>query len=338
MVGKSFAVLIYLLCGAMIASWPIMVQWALQYENGPLRDLQRWIEKPAVESNVGTLLVRYSWPSGIICGLLIGSTLVWWPASYASISIPQYSVYGLIVVFASVLLVPCHRPLMSAQHRAGWRKLLVVVAILISLLLSFSTGIMQQPSAMLTSWHHWGAFIGPSEMMLSGARIFYDFPAQYGFGPTSLIAMSCGDNCWLGMYFVVATTTLLFSLAILYVVATTNVRRLGTYAVLLVVTVLVCFFWDAYPPFVSSPRVAPSVSGLRFLPAIAMVAVLIWIDRTPRLAPFWVPLGHALYALGSLWYFTKSLFFVGYVWWPYFLWRQCAQAPRDQFVRKLLRA
>jgi hypothetical protein len=114
-VGKSFAVLIYLLCGAMIASWPIMVQWALQYENGPLRDLQRWIEKPAVESNVGTLLVRYSWPSGIICGLLIGSTLVWWPASYASISIPQYSIYGLIVVSASVLLVPCHRPLMSAQ-------------------------------------------------------------------------------------------------------------------------------------------------------------------------------------------------------------------------------
>jgi hypothetical protein len=333
-VGKPFTVVIYILCGGLIAFWPIAVQWALAFEAAPLRAVGKWL-RPAFKVEFAKLFARQSF--GIICGLLIGSTLLWWPARYASISVVQYGIYALLVAFACVLLTRSNRSLMPIERHPGWRGILVVVAILICLVLSFSTGIMTQPLVLLTSWHHWGAFIGPSELMLSGARLFYDFPAQYGFGPTLLIAAFCGENCWIGMHYVVATTTLLFALAILYIIATARIRSVGAFGVLLAIFILICFFWNSYPPLVSSPREVPSVSGLRFLPAVAMVAGLIWIDRISRLAPYWSLLGHTLYAVGALWS-PESLFFIGYVWWPYFIWRRCAEAPPARYVRTLLGA
>jgi hypothetical protein len=333
-VGKPFTVLIYILFGGLIATWPIAVQWALAYECAPLQAVEKWL-RPTLEGEFGKLSVRYSF--GIICGLLIGSTLLWWPVSYANISVVQYGIYALLVTVACVLLARSHRPLMPIEPHPGWRGIFVAVAILICLVLGFSTGIMTQPLVLLTSWHHWGAFIGPSELMLSGARVFYDFPAQYGFGPTLIIAAFCGENCWIGMHYVVATTTLLFALAILYIVVTAKSRSIGAYGVLLTIFILICFFWNSYPPLASSPREVPSVSGLRFLPAVAMVAGLIWIDRIPRLAPYWSFLGHTLYAVGALWS-PESLFFIGYVWWPYYIWRRCAEALPGRYIKTLLGA
>ena len=76
---------------------------------------------------------------------------------------------------------------------------------------SFSTGIFHDPQAFLFAWHHWGAYVGPSEMVRSGARLFRDVPAQYGLGPTVLIAAIGGQGCWLSVYYLAGLSTLLFA-------------------------------------------------------------------------------------------------------------------------------
>lgn len=343
MVEKPFSVLIYVLGGLLLATWPIIAQWASRNENGVICSWYRRSAQWASENGFPKLVFPYGWLAGASCGLLVGSTLPWWRPKYSDISIQEGVVYGIIVCLS---LFPMTRGLRSTplleqnaalERRPILKWMLLIIAILTSAVMSFSTGIFAQPWVLLFAWHHWSAYIGPSELMLAGARIFHDFSAQYGLGPTFLVAASCGDNCWLGMHYVVASTTLLFALAVLCVVASANIRSAAAYGIVLAAALVACFLWNAYPPLASSPRVAPSVSGLRFLPAIALVLGVIWIERHPRLAPHWAKLGHVAYGIGALWS-PESLFFVGFVWWPYYCWRRCAEAEPSRFLTSLLRS
>ncbi|MDB5582188.1 MAG: hypothetical protein JWR80_7364 [Bradyrhizobium sp.] len=335
MVAKPFTVLIYAISGLLIAVWPIIVQWALQSDCKLCRAFRSHMDRRRFFFTA--LSGPYAWPLGLGVGLLIGPTLIWWRSGFAEISILEAGVYAIIVVLSSVLLAreALHSP--SKQRSAAFRCIPVSCAISICLFLSFSTGIMNPPAVMLTAWHHWSAFIGPSELMLSGARIFYDFPAQYGLGATTLIAAACGHNCALGMHYVVAVTSLFFGLAVLYVVASSKVRSPMAGGVLFAIVIFTCYFWDAYPPMVSSPREAPSVSGLRFLPAISLIVGLLWIEQSRIFVAHWSRIGHVIYIFGALWS-PESLFFVTYVWWPYYIWRRCAEAPFGMAPSAIMRA
>lgn len=337
MVGKPFTVLVYLVIGLLIAVWPIAAQWARQSGYEPARALRRLAERPWAAGRVRRFIGSYSRTGALILGLLIGSTLPWWRASYTKISITEGCVYGVVIFLSLILLAPQLRSAPISEGPSRWRWIPLTIVVLFFFVLSFTTGILAQPEVLMTSWHHWGAFIGPSELMLSGARIFHDFSAQYGFGPTLLIAASCGENCWLGMHYVVAATTMFFASAVLYIVARSNVGSLGAYCVLLATVLAVCFLWSAFPPVLASPREFPSVSGLRFLPAILLVTALVWADSYPSLSRHWATIGHAAYAIGALWS-PESLFFVSVVWWPYFIWRYCADANPRQFPGAIAQA
>ena len=129
---------------------------------------------------------------------------------------------------------------------------------IIAVVMSFTTGVLSTPEIKITAWHHWGAYIGPAELALSGARIFYDFPAQYGFGPTLLIASACGNNCWIAMYFIAGGAALAFALLGFFIISGLPVRTLAALGVIVGATAVGCLLWVAYPPLVSSALVAPS--------------------------------------------------------------------------------
>ncbi len=171
--------------------------------------------------------------------------------------------------------------------------------------------------------------------MQAGARIFVDFPAQYGLGPTALIAAVGGANCWLGMYFVAALTTFGLTLCCLLLARAFGLRTLAGLCVVLMVLLAVTLFWNAYPPLVSSPTTTPSVSGIRFLPPIALAAVLWWSESSPRLARWWHWAGFALFAVGALWS-PESLFMSLAVWGPYYCLRQLAKEPARPRLRVLI--
>ena len=53
--------------------------------------------------------------------------------------------------------------------------------------------------------------------------------------------------------------------------------------------------------------VTPSVTGLRFLPCWALLALLWWSETEPNLQPHWATIGFVMFAFGVLWS-PESLF------------------------------
>jgi hypothetical protein len=180
------------------------------------------------------------------------------------------------------------------------------------------------------SWHHWGAYIGPAQLARAGIPLFHDAPAQYGLGPTALLALTCGDDCWQSMYFVSGTSNLFYSLLML-----TIARRIGgpnqtpfQVALIGLVAFIALFVWTAYPPNLGSPALTPSVSGLRFLPLALMVWILIRGHEKRGGAQLLEGM-HLVWLLGVLWS-PESAFQVTAVWWPYYVWIRCARADRGR--------
>ncbi len=62
----------------------------------------------------------------------------------------------------------------------------------------------------------------------------------------------------------------------------------------------------------------PSAGGLRFVPALALVALLIRIDHLLQNVNHYVYFGHLGWSLAALWS-PESGFYATCVWWPYFL-------------------
>lgn len=277
----------------------------------------------------------------VLVGLVIAATLPWWrrdPGSALNLSWIELTVFSVIATSTLWILKTDKDKLESPTRYCSISVIQIGVFVAIAVILSFATGIFHNTEPLLTAWHHWGAYIGPSELLLTGAKLFRDFPAQYGFGPTVLIASVCGKSCWGGMYFIVGFATLLFTLLISAIALGNNKQSLPQRGLILLLVILCCFFWTSYPPNASTAMITPSVSGLRFLPVLALVALLLWIDRRENNQPYPAILGHMAWAAAALWS-PESAFYATFVWWPYYLFLRGANVD-DNRTRtiELLRA
>jgi hypothetical protein len=256
-----------------------------------------------------------------LCAVFVASTkLIWWEPLAETITPPILVATFAVFALALELLIPRRLTAKSgASPKTEWAALIVFGAL--SLFFSFSTGLLGLDEILFTTWHHWGAYVGPAELMWAGARIFYDSPAQYGLGPTSLIALSCSVDCWKGMYYIVGIANVLYAAVIAFAALRLlgRDRTVGMAIVALAATFAACFLYSAYPPSPATPSISPSTGGLRFLPCAILVAYLVagaekpWTSRQ-RAA------GHLIWAFGFLWA-PESAFHVTFVWWPYYLWR-----------------
>jgi hypothetical protein len=256
-----------------------------------------------------------------LCTVFVASIkLIWWEPLAETITWPvlvaTFAVFALALEFMTPRQVTVKR---AGSPKTEWPALIVFAGL--CLFFGFSTGLLGFDEILFTTWHHWGAYVGPAELMWAGARIFYDSPAQYGFGPTTLIALSCSFDCWRGMYYIVGTTNVLYAAAIAFVALRLlgRDRTLGMVVVALAATFAACFLYSAYPPSPATPSISPSTCGLRFLPCAILVALLVsgaeqtWGRRQRGI-------GHLIWAFGLLWA-PESAFHVTFVWWPYYLWR-----------------
>lgn len=285
---------------------------------------------------------------GAVAALVIAATLPWWRRADDGLlmmdwtKLPAFFLAGLAACHALRPAVPRKQP-----AHAGIAGILGFCFLLIAAMLSFNTGFF--PITRLdgltvgnVAWHHWGAYIGPSEMVRAGARLFHDVPAQYGLGPTVLIASLCSPDCWSGMYWLVGCTSLAF-----FILIATMAHQLrgpgqtpAAQAIVMLLCVVCCMLWTAYPADMGSSITTPSVGGLRFLPVVGLVALLFWTDtRAEANAAEGQPSrwGHVVWALGALWS-PESAFCVTFAWWPYYLWRRCARSAKGEVVPNLVRA
>jgi len=264
---------------------------------------------------------------GAFGGLLISATLPWWRRMEGFLPLMSWNEVALFILITggALYLLTISREPVAAHHRLVNFALLALFLLTVALV-SFSTGIFHDPQAFFWAWHHWGAYVGPSEMVRSGARLFRDVPAQYGLGPTVLIAAIGGQGCWPGVYYLAGLSTLLFAPIVAGIALNAWRRPAGARGVFvtLALCLFCCFFWTSYPPHACAPLMTPSVSGMRFLPVMAMVAWLLWRDRSPATASSGWQRAHLLWAFGVLWS-PESAFYVTFVWWPYYLWLRCSK-------------
>ena len=303
MTEKLPALVMYAAAGLALALWPLaMSRSAAGAALPPARD--------------GAMLAALK-VAGATAGLLVSTVLPWWrhAGGFAvSLSWAEAGVFAVIAALVLSVLLP------APGARSGSRATGVGLAgafVLAAAALSFSTLTYHGGDGLVEAWHHWGAYIGPSELLLAGAHIFDDFPAQYGLGPTAVIAFLCRSSCWATTYYVVSTASWAFALVIaLLAVRAAAPRKFAQRAMVLLLCLGCCFFWLAYPPMLASPATYPSVGGMRFLPAAAVAALLLFADREGQ--DFFLPAGHAAWAAAALWS-IESAFYVTCVWWPTYL-------------------
>lgn len=263
-----------------------------------------------------------------LCLAAVGAagTLLWWKYDADHVLTIEYKY--LACFFAALLAISLPALMSNARNRKVDLLFIVIIAIFV-LQHSTNVSILGVDDVYSAVRHHWGAYIGPSETMLSGARLLYDIPAQYGLGPTLLIAAACGKNCWYGMYWITTAAGVIY--ALLIVVSAGVIARKSdnswTYGVTLLAGAAACMVWTSYPPQLGGPWSFPSTGGLRFIPLCALLLFILWRESRSaegRPSRFY---GHALWCLGALWS-PESAFYLSFVWWPYRLWSAGARSAQ----------
>lgn len=372
MTEKKIAIALYIIAGFLIAGWPI--GWLLgrgtarfglkaPAEFSRLARLSfavlgatavfGWAFGPVYALPAGLFLAYIAYSNrneqlesrnlvGAALGLAVSATLPWWRHLPATPTIVYVS-WGEAIYFLTVLIFIHHTfirlPSSRTSHPSSiGRWVLPAVFVVIVALISFTTGIYLNAIALDTVWHHWGAYIAPSELLLAGARIFHDFPAQYGLGPTLLIAAACGSDCWSGMYFLVGGSLLGFAVLLSLIclrVARDHFAGHAATAIVLLAVLLCAFFWNSYPPLTSSPATTPSTNGLRFLPVLALTALLLFRYTATERTTYWQ--AHVAWVVGALWS-PESAFMCSLLWWPTYIWLRCSGSPESELIRTIFRS
>ena len=288
-----------------------------------------WITKADFFYVVGFSLtaLAVAWRSGIqsiapvllICSVFLLSTkLIYWRPFPSSL--PVILMTGVIFAF-SFQLLSGRSSLLKQSNDNIFNYTAYLVFAGLCFFLSFSVGFYNLDEILFLSWHHWSAYIGPAELMWSGARVFYDTPLQYGLGPTSVIALGCYQDCWSSMYYIVGFANLIYAVLIAFIALRLLGKDRGVSAtiVVLMATLVSCYIYTAFPPRLATPSIMPSTGGLRFLPCALLLSYLVfesdkawaWLQKT---------VGHMIWGIGLLWS-PESAFQVTFVWGPYYIWR-----------------
>jgi hypothetical protein len=264
--------------------------------------------------------------------LCITATLLWWGRALHAPYISPYALVFFFFVAAGLIhLFRKQGPTGEVRSPVIW----ILVYSCLAAWLTFSTGIFDGIGQLRKLWRHWGAYVGPAELLQSGAAIFHDFPAQYGLGPTALIAGFCGPDCWHAMYFVAGFATLAYSILIAVMALALTRDRWWIRITVLILCLAVCFFWSGSPDNLSSPMTTPSVSGMRFLPAAVLLTFLFFAEDIGQ-SKAKVLVAQALWMLGVLWS-PESAFYVTFLWWPYYLFVRRAEGGLKARVRGIMK-
>ena len=341
MFEKPIVIAVYVGLGLAIALWGVFGRLSIWPIGRQSRALRPGVVKKFFNF-LDLMTGRHPFLLGILASLIISSRLLWWWKFRDGLPIWKVLVGTTLFSVAVAFLMrevtlPRARSSTSQRLALSARGLLIVLVIAIIALVDFSTQFMDSKQTLFLAMHHWTAYLGPAEALNAGGRIFYDFAAQYGFGPTAVIAASCGGDCATGMYWVGAAASVLFGIGIVCCIANAPIATACGWTVVLVAAAMSCIFWVAYPPLVSTPLAAPSTTGLRFLPAVALTAAMMWSDTNSWGARNWALLGNALFLIGAFWS-PESLFYVSFIWGPYFCARRLAECPAEQVLGRTIRS
>lgn len=279
----------------------------------------------------------------VLLGLLITAVMPWWLRTddqlHLSLSGRQ-SILMLITTAVSYWMLTRSGTGSDDTPLRRQARMLVYIGFGLGLVyLVLSTG-LSLTSANTTPWHHWGAYIGPAQLVLAGALPLHDIPVQYGLGPTLMLAQGCQANCWTALYWISGLSTLLMTALLGYLALQFN-RSKHPLSVLATLSIVLacCLLWTAYPPSLMASLATPSTSGIRFLPGVLVLALLVRHTRQTECtkpAPAW---GHLAWLACILWS-PEAGVHATVLWAPYYVWTRTHGAQtggaRLRFMRSAI--
>ena len=279
--------------------------------------------------------------SSIFIGLIFASFLPWWlhnSKNRLQISISQTLIF--LAITTSVYLLFTKAQKLNALSGKLWASRLIDTSFIAALLAVYAMSISVSIStADFAQWHHWGAYIGPAELIFNGVYPLYDIPMQYGLGPSLAIASGCQWGCWNSLFWVVTICNLLFAFVLariaLYLYQPRNwVDR----ALVLLVILLLCVFWLSHPISLQGPNAFPSGNSLRFLPGLLMLYLLLQNNHQSKNVAY----TYKLFQFQTISIF--SLWILSFAWSPeagihttcllvpYFFWHALAQKNKTEYL------
>lgn len=277
----------------------------------------------------------------LFSALLIASFLPWWLGGGKRLSLPLMMSMAVPALTGGVFwMLTRDAAALHVQRgvsRLAWRWAAYAAFFIAVCVVVLSTGVSQTMQTA-TQWHHWGAYIGPAQLIAAGALPLRDFPLQYGFGPSVILALAGQSESWLAMYWTAGLTTIAFTCLVAYLaIRLGQFRHPAAIAAVLVSCLFACLAWTAYPPQLLPALATPSTTGLRFLPGLLM---LTWIvERILRRRPLGrsVIWGHLLWLLCIGWS-PEAGFHATAVWAPYVFWTRVRDADGAGAVARALGA
>lgn len=293
-----------------------------------------------VVANAGVF--RWRNASAIFLGLLIITFMPWWlyQANKQFLIEDNSLLLMLAITLVSYwMLTQSDSDPMKVESASWkpWRALIYCVFIIVLCVMVLSTG----PSLVATNgalWHHWGAYIGPAQLISAGALPLHDIPLQYGLGPSLLLALSCTRSCWTAMYWATGSATIVMVLLIARVALQFHrIKHPLVVTATLLIVLASCILWTAYPPELNSTLATPSTSGLRFLPGVLMLTWTVECVRGQRLKGSSIWWGHLLWLACILWSPEAALHATA-VWVPYYIWEHTFSDVSVGHAKRFVRA
>jgi hypothetical protein len=127
------------------------------------------------------------------------------------------------------------------------------------------------------AFHHWGAYVGPAQLVRQGEWLLWDVPSQYGFLSTLTIAVVHLGSVWQSFYVLEVVATFL-SATILFATLRHLARGAAGHVFALGVTVGAVFLLPGRIPGSNAslgPHIFPSVGAYRFVWCFVLLGLLL---------------------------------------------------------------
>lgn len=259
---------------------------------------------------------------GGAAALMMFDSAVWWQTEISWWKVIAFA--GIVMAVAPLYRVDPMQPLpteaspLSTPAKTG---ALLAAFVGLGIMMGLFTGTLNSWSAGQTAWHHWGAFVSPVESWLAGGVPFRDFPVQYGIGPTALIAGTCGDNCWRATYWVTVLMNAAQFAALMWCVLLLTEGQARRFRLLAALAMFcAAYLWTGFAQDWANSVFTPSVSGIRFLPATALLLHILLCEHRGQNRDW---RGHLIWLIAMIWS-MESAGFASLLWWPYLALRASA--------------
>jgi hypothetical protein len=166
------------------------------------------------------------------------------------------------------------------------------------------------------AFHHWGAIVGPAELIRQGGWLLWDVPSQYGFLSALVIALLPVKSVWQSFYMI---NSILLFLAASFIYAMLRSLRPGALSFLfaLGLTLAAMFVLPGWPGEWPGLYITPAVGPYRFFWCYALMAVLVWAYHQKHRGgqARTLTAGCVAWLLGALWS-AESAVYCSAIWLP----------------------